>query len=536
MRRTLISIQLIILALQIFAQEEVIVEGSVSYITSQSVYAKFISTENISAGDTLFINPGGSLIPALVVRQSSSISCVCDVIAPYEPKEGDKVFSRKIVFLAVPAGEPTPVNIKAEEIFRTQPDTLAADERQENKAPRQLISGRLSASSYLNFSNSPAGNSQRMRYTFSLDARNLGGTKLSAETYVSFVHRPGEWNEIRDNIFNGLKIYSLAFRYDFSENSRILLGRKINPRISSLGAVDGIQFERSFRNFTIGAFLGTRPDYDDYSFNPDLFQYGVYLSHSYRSDKGDMQSTLAFVEQDNNWNTDRRFLYLQHANAIIKNLYLFGSAELDLYSVSDSTPQNTFSLTNLYLMLRYQVIKELSLSFTYSARNNIIYYETYKDIVERLLETETLQGFRLQLNYRPVKHLSVGVTGNYRYRQQDPKQSRNLYGYVTYSMIPVLNISATLSATWMETVYISGRIYSAGIMRDLMRGRLQAGLNYRYVDYNFYESDTPLVQHYGEVNLSCRIYKKLSLSAYYEGAFDKENTFNRVYFNITQRF
>lgn len=537
MRNILLSILLVCLGMGLYGQTvAVIEEGTVSYVTSQSVYVKFNSTEYISIGDTLFIDRSGELLPALVVRQLSSISCVCDALATISLSVNDKVISRKPLPTEKSDEEAQPLPEVAVVIPAVSGDTMEPEQPAEKHDHRQLISGRLSVSSYLNFSDAPVSNSQRMRYTFSLDARNIAGTKLSAETYISFNHRIGEWDEIQDDIFNGLKIYSLAFRYDFDDKTRILFGRKINPRISSLGAVDGVQFERRFRNFTAGFFVGTRPDYKDYSFNADLFQYGVFLSHDYNAKRGSMQSTLAFVEQENSWKTDRRFLYLQHANAIIPNLYFFGSAEMDLYTVTDSTPQNTLSLTNLYLMLRYQVIKQLSFSFSYSARNNIVYYESYKDILERLLETETLQGFRLQVNYRPVRQLSIGLMGNYRYRKQDPKKSQNLYGYITYSRIPVLNISATLSATWMETSYITGQIYSAGITRDLLQGRLQAGLNYRYVDYNFYESDIPLVQHYGEINLNWRVYKKLSLSVYYEGAFDKQNTFNRVYINLTQRF
>lgn len=510
-------------------------EGAVSYVTSQSVYVKFSSTEIMSPGDTLFILKDGSPIPALTVRQISSISCVGDVIAPYQPAPGDKLLARKRntdIQTKVEAKEPAP----AGEVIpgETAPPQEAYGEEVTQRL--QQISGRLSVSSYLNYSNSGGNDIQRMKYTFSLNARNLGRTALSAETYISFVQRLDRQEVNRGNLFNRLKIYSLALKYDFNEKTRLWLGRKINPRISSLGAVDGLQFERGLGGFTAGILAGTRPDYTDYGFNADLFQFGAYLSHDFRSEKGFMQSTVAFVDQENQWNTDRRFAYLQHSNALIRDLYFFGSAELDLYTMKDSSSRGTFSLTNLYLMVRYQLIRQLSISMSYSNRNNIIYYETYKNILERLLESESLQGYRLQINYRPVKYLSVGIMGNYRFRKHDPRSSRNLYGYVTYSRIPVLDIAATASFTYLESGFLTGKIYSGGLSKDLAGGRVQAGLNYRYVDYGFTSTDVPLVQNIGEASLTWRVFGKLCLSAFYEGTFEKQLTFHRVYINLTQRF
>jgi hypothetical protein len=309
-----------------------------------------------------------------------------------------------------------------------------------------------------------------------------------------------------------------------------------------MGAIDGLQYELKLKSFTIGIVGGFRPDYKNYSFNASLLQFGGYVGHDYSAKNGSMQTTLAFIDQLNNGNTDRRFAYLQHTNSLVKNLYFFGSVEVDLYKNVMNTQDSTFkqdnspSLTNLYLSLRYRPVRKLSLSVSYSSRQNIIYYETYKDILERLLEETALQGFTFQVSYQPVNKLSIGVNAGYRDSKKDPRPSKNLYGYLTYTSIPGINVSATLSVTILETSYISGNIYSAGISRDLVNGKLYLGLNYRYVDYNFVSAESKLVQNMGEMSLTWRILKKLSCSLNYEGTFEKANTFNRVYINLTQRF
>ncbi len=335
-------------------------EGTISYITSQSIYVKFESTENIEVGDTLFFRKNGTLLPVLEVKNLSSISCVCVPIGTPDLNVSDIIISNK-----------KPAPIPAEVIASKTNDTIAtsvtvADTILEEKiTPKELeqdISGRLSVASYSNFSNSQAGNSQRMRYTFSMRANNISGSKLSVESYMSFVHSNKNWEEVKANVFNGLKIYNLAVKYDFNESTKLLIGRKINPKLSSVGAIDGLQFEKKFNSITLGTFIGSRPDYQDYSINLNLFQFGVYGAHEQKVKNGFIQSTLGFIEQDNHSKTDRRFLYFQHINSIVKNLYFFGSAEMDLYKKVNEKQENIFNLSNIYLSLRYRFIRKLSLS------------------------------------------------------------------------------------------------------------------------------------------------------------------------------
>ena len=519
-------------------------EGKVSYVTTQYIYVKFQSTESILKGDTLFIKKADILIPALVVQDISSISCVCKPVQTQKLSIADQVFSMK--------------KMKTPEIKENKTDALQlpaailskdsiTNQKELPKKRTQMISGNIAVSSYLNFSN-VSSNSQRMRYSFSLNAKNIGNSKLSAEAYINFVHKLGEWSEVQDDIFNGLKVYSLAVNYEFNKHHRIWFGRKINPRISNAGAIDGLQYELKFSSFTFGVIAGSRPDYINYSFNPNLFQVGGYLGHDFATKKGNMQTTVAFIEQMNNGFTDRRFAYFQHTNSLLTNLYFFGSVEVGLYkkvmNPVDSiqkdttyTKDNSPTLSNLYVSLRYRPIRQLSLSISYSALNNIIYYETYpKNILEKMIEVATVQGFMFQASGQPVKNLSIGLNLGYRDSKLDPKPTKNLYSYVTYSRIPGINVSATLSATLLETSYISGRIYSLGISRDLVQGKLSAGLGYKYISYKFLSGESKLVQNTGEANLMWRILKKLSCSLYFEGTFDKNSIFNRVYINITQRF
>ena len=177
-------------------------------------------------------------------------------------------------------------------------------------------------------------------------------------------------------------------------------------------------------NFTVGVLAGSRPDYQNYSFDPTLFQYGAYLAYSTRSPGKFTESSVAYVEQTNDFKTDRRFIYFQHSNNLIKNLNFFSTVEMDLFRLVNDVPETTFSLSGLYLSLSYRISGKFSVNGSYDARKNVIYYETYKTFTDRILEEGMRQGYRLSGNWRISGNMAVGVHAGYRFLKSDPFPSR----------------------------------------------------------------------------------------------------------------
>ncbi len=516
-------------------------DGQVSFITSQSVYVKFKSTSHLAIGDTLYKTVNGQSLPVLKITNLSSISCVCTPISSVQLSVSDKI-SPDPDRVKTEVSKEVPVNTPQTNIVIPKADSTVAKTPLSGIIRKPLVSGMMSASMNTNFSNQANSNSTRAQYTMMLNARNIDSSRFSLESYISFVYRDKYWDEVKTDIFNALKIYNLAVSYEAGQHAKIWLGRRINQKISSMGPVDGLQFEQKLKSFTIGVLAGTRPDYQTYGFNSSLLQYGGYLNHELTVKNGSIQNTLAFIEQKNNGNTDRRFIYFQHSSNISRKLSLFGSAEFDLYNMTFNSTDSTFAqdnsprMSNLYASLRYRIIRPLSVSFTYSSRKNVVYYETYKTFLERLLDGDNQQGYSAQVNFHPKGIFSIGVNGSYRLRDKDPNPTKNVYTYITLSQIPRLNVTTTFSATLLETSYMSGKIFSAGFSKDLFKGKVNTGIDYRFVNYNFTVADVALNQHMGEVYFSWRMYKKLSMSVYYEGTFETGNKNHRVYAQMRMGF
>ncbi len=509
--------------------------GTVTYKSSQNVYVKFENTDGIVQGDTLYRKTNNSLIPAVIVQFISTKSVAGEAVGNIELKTDDKLYA--IIEREIPdaktveAADQTPVPVS----------TGTADESiKENFKTRKLkepsLSGKFSVQSYSNVSNSPYfADNQRWRYSFALKAMNIGGSRLSFSDYMTFAYRADQWSKIKDNFGRSLRVYDLALRYDFTPKTSIWLGRHLNRKISNISSIDGLQFETGINENYIGVVAGSRPNYTDLGLNFKLFEYGLYIGREDSLKSGYMNNTVAFFEQTNDFKTDRRFLYFQHSNSLLPNTNIFLSTEVDMFKMISGVRKNEFQLTSLFASVRYSPSRVVSFSLNYDARKNVIYYETFKNFIDSLFENETRQGFNARINVRPVGRLSLGLTGGYRFQKSDIKPARNFGGYLTYSRIPGIEITPTLSYTKLITSYIEGGVAGLRLSRSL-GNYFDLSVYYRNTQYKFYSTIGNLDQNSVSVDLSTFLLNPVFLSVSYEGIFEKTSTSGRILLDLTTRF
>ena len=514
------------LGISVFAQSEYKeLNGSVTFISPENYYVSFVNTNGIQIGDTLFIMKNENQKPVLIVRDFSSTSCICNAIGNIKLDLSTNVVAHikneiPIEVSAKKSNEPISVN----ELTTENKNKNTNEKTKVNKAK---FDGRLSVSNYSNFSSdamSITTPNYRMRYNLSFNAAHIGNSGLSIEDYMSYTHTIN--NPLEK--FNDLKVYNLALKYEFDKTAFITLGRKINVNTANIGAVDGLQFEKKFKTISIGALIGSRPNDSTYGFDSKLLQYGAFVAHNYQKDIKYSRTSVAFFNQMNDFKTDRRYIYIQHSNSLLKNVDFFGSSEIDLYSVVNNIPQNTINLTSLYLSLSYRPVNNLSLSLTFDERKNVYYYETFKSRIDSLLEKEMRQGMRFRFYYRPFKYFTWGGSAGYRLQTPTSQESMNAVSYLTYSKIPLIDASITLTGTALKTANVSGLIYGASMSKDFFDGNFSAEIEYR--------KDLIFIQDIADLSVFWRITKKLMLSTDFEATFDEGNMATRVFINLTKRF
>ncbi|MEY4954515.1 MAG: hypothetical protein RI981_600 [Bacteroidota bacterium] len=526
--QTLFIFFTLLYTLEIKAQENSVITGLISYISKNEIYVRFPTTQDLIIGDTLSVWDNQNWQKALVIESLSSQSCKARNFSSIKLDIGAKIhFTPKIT---------TTINKKNDYALVPYLDVAKKEEKKSIVNTKiQQIDARISVST----NGSRVKNARdfdRFRTTASLDIHHIQDSRLSLESYITFNHKLG--TPINDSTFrNDFKIYALALSYASEKGVIISLGRKLNNRLANMGAIDGLQVEKSFRKFTWGTFAGTRPDVQDYSFNKELTQFGGFLAHESETTNGPIQTSLAFAEQKFKSATDRRFIYFQHSNAYLKNLQLFYSVECDLFQHVDSVQTNRWDLTSMYLSLRYKASNKLSFTTSYDNRKNIIYYESYRNFLDQLLNQETRQGFRMQMNYRvhPLAYLSL--SGFYRYQSNRPDPTKNYVANLSISQIPKLQASVNLNFNYMDTYYFSGTIWGASVNKDLFKGFLSTEFSYRKVDYLFVNKEQgTLNQHIWGASVNMYGKKRTSLMLSYEGTIEPTIQYGRYYLTLTQRF
>ncbi len=511
--------------------------GSVTFITPQNVYLKFDNLEGIVQGDTVFTELGGKKIPIVIVKYISSMSCAGEKIGKYNLKVDDNVFvwakqsempkSSSIV----KAGNEKDTNLTASgnnPVVKVTNKSFFRD--------RSNFYGSFNANSftnYTNFANTPG--LQRWNYTLNLNANQIGGSSFYFSNYMNLAYMSSEWQDVKANVFNNLRIYDLSLGYKTNDYN-IWIGRHLNYNISNLGPVDGLMAEKSFGIFSLGGVLGSRPDLFTMGYNFKYLEYGAYINRTDSSGSGVMQNTLALFQQLYNNKVDRRFLYFQHTNNLFPNIYLFASSEIDLYKRQNNVGMSDFSLTSLYMSLQYTPIRLLSINLSYDARKNVVYYESFRSIIDSLFDNQMRQGFRLSFFIRPLMGTFINLGGGYSYQKGDLRPSRNFTFSITQSDIPFLDISATISANQIIGSYQNGAIYSASLSKYIPFNLSTISLGYSNVTYDFGGIASKFYQKGVTAELSTRLINSIFINLYYEGDFAGTTTYNRFMTGINYRF
>lgn len=517
-----------------------ILEGSVSFITSQNIYVRFNSTSGIGQGDTLLLDDNKLFRPCLLVQQKSSTSCVCILIEDCTVDKGDKVFFRTLKpdLPASLINEEEPDELVQEsEVFDV--DSVALELQDPlSQLPEQLekIRARISASTYSTF-DPDYGDRHRSMLRMSLDVDNINNSRFSFESYINYRRNFGESPSVSSLGNSFLRLYNLNLSYQADSSMTFTLGRKINRKMSSVGAIDGLQFDKSFGGFYTGAIIGFRPDIIAFDFNPSLLEYGVYFGTDIRRPNSYGQFTFGILEQRNGAAIDRRYSYLQFSNTLYRNLNLFASAEFDLYSFDTQAKSYSPQLTNIYLSARYRLSRRISISMAYDARKRIIYYETLRTDLERLLDDdETRQGIRLRINFKPIQLVYAGISYSKRFQSDNQNKSDNINGFASLARIPGIGGRLILNYNQNKSNYLNSQIISLRHSRTIFRNILEADFYYRNVNYNYFNTETVFKQYYIGAGLSWIVMKDISFNFLIEQSHTGDQDKYRMNTKLIKRF
>ncbi len=539
MRNIIIVISIFFISSSLFGQKDNAMSknGVVTFKASENIYVRFSDTEMINVGDTLYANNAGILSPCMTVTNKSSSSCICVKLDNCEIEVDDTVvFQKKKREQEEKIINDLPSD--PEIIVDEQNETLKEDDSSLSIGPyKQKIRARASAATYSNLSNEENKDRHRTLLRFSIDANNLNNSKLSLEAYVNYRKNFIEVDLPADYQTSFVNVYNLAATYDIDSTMSISLGRKINRKISSIGPIDGIQVDKYFKNFYLGGVAGFKPDFSGFEFNSDLYEFGGYIGHQKSNKSLYTMTTFGLFEQHNGGPIDRRYAYLQHSSTLWRKVSFFTSAEVDIYDKINGVISSNPRLTNIYLSTRYRVNRGLSLSLSYDARKRIIYYETLRTEVERLLaDDQQRQGIRGRINFKPFKYINTAISYGKRFQSDNQNKSNNINASISHSKLPVIKGRFSFSLNMNESNYLKSKIMSFRYSRPIIKRKLQGDFYFRTVKYDYGSSEFSSSQNYYGANLSLRLTKSLRLSILGEISNRETNQRIRINTKLIKRF
>lgn len=513
-----------------YSQQKILLEGKITFQSSENIYAEFQSTDGIAVSDTIFFVINNIFKPLMTVQHISSKSVSGRKIGDVDVANGDRV----VAFIY-------PVNDIESKVVLTEvkKDTTLTDIvpviREIKYAKTDRYSrGRVSVQSYSTVSNI-GGDYARSRVVFSFFTNDIVGSRITFNNYITYNY--SHQNRAGDNSFaKNLKVYDLSLAYPINEKNKVEAGRFIASDLSNLGAVDGILFSADLSYFKGGVVIGSRPNFSDYGYNIKLPQAGLFISRKDTAGSSSINNSFALFQQMNGNMIDRRFFYIQHSNDLIPFTTFFFSSEVDLYKKEIGESKTDFTPVSLYFSARVRPSKILSVDLSYDARKNVIYYETYKSFIDTHFVNETRHGFRFGTSVRIDKNIFTGITYGYRYSKSDPQASKSYNGYFAYNSLPLINSDAVVNFMYLNNYLSSGSNIGIKFNRTLFNGDLTAGLEYRYVNWKFHRNDLQLNQNILGAEVYYKLMQSLYLSVNYETIFAGTDRIGRVFAELTTRF
>ncbi|MEM4260733.1 MAG: hypothetical protein QXG00_05845 [Candidatus Woesearchaeota archaeon] len=497
--------------------------GSVTFISSQNVYVKFNSTEFLNLGDTLF-NFSDSK-PAAIVKFKSSTSIACQKLIPLNI--GDSLF-----FVVKVERESIQVDNSKNNVDSIKLNTINETPlslNQLNKRKDYRI--RMSLQSYGDINN--IKNSNRYRYSFNFQKKNFLSEQLDFESYFILNYNM-KTNSKRKDLKDLLKIYSLNIDYKISENHSLIIGRGLIPFLYSIGSLDGLQYMYKTKMNTIGVVVGSRPDYRNYWFQPQLFEVGLFLSRIDSIESSSILNTISFVEQTNNLKPDRRYLYFQHQNNLIPLTNFFFSSEIDFYLVNKGKTLKKLNFSSIYSVLTLSPAHFISFNISYDSRRNVYFLETFKNSIDSLLENELRQGFRVATTLRPFSILFLNFQYSQREISKDARKTKNFSTMVGLNNIPLINSNISLGYFNYSTTFINGKNYSIFFTKNLFKDLILTG-NFKLYQFNNLNSNNLFIDRFLEIGFFFNLFENLSISLNFEKKLNYEKS-NYLMIDLTNRF
>ncbi len=533
--RKIFNIILMILSLLTFLDAQV-KTAKIAYISSQKVYLNAGKAAGLESGDTLRVFRGSSYIGAVKVEYVATHSASCQIVdKKTEFRKNDSV---RLPVHTVARQKPQKTKKSTQKAVQKKRVTQAEN-------PKKILTTRVRgyiSGQYYHFSD---GN--KKGYTFSQPALRfrLRIDDFWREGFHFEINYRTRYNHRQRRLSGGIpktewqhRLYQFNFSYRLpGAPFQFRVGRVISNALSGVGYIDGALLQwQTAKNWFIGGFGGTQPDWRTSDWQTEIQKYGMYV----RYEKGDFSEnrtaiTIAASGEYHGRIVSREFLFFRGSYNHGRRWNVYQQTELDINRDWRKLRMgNSLSLTGMYMNGRYNFTRNTSVSIGYDNRRNYYSYET-RTIADSLFDNAVRQGIRFSGYTRLFKDYRLAVFFGLRDRQTDARLSYN-YGF-NMSKRRFFGIGNVLflSMSGFDNLFANGINPSMRLSRRF-RNNLYLSLNYGNYFYQFKNSAGSRLNQWLRLSTQLELPVRLYASFNYTYDWGSDIQGQRIFLELGRRF
>ena len=351
----------------------------ITYLTSATAYIDAGQEDGVAVGGRIDVVRDGVLIATLKVTDVSShrASCAVETVTA-APVVGDEV---QFVRAPQPADSPPAVApgalmpaVAAEEA------TAPIDKRHESWASANGLKGRIGIQYLGVFDQSGyGGDISRPSFDVRVEGRRVGGSAFDVEVDARARHTyqviadGSEYNDAEARVYR----LNAAWRSQ-GDRVRVAVGRQFSSALSTISTFDGVVAEINGARYSGGVFAGTQPAPIDYSWSPDIQEYGAFLRvRSAPRSSLRWEGVLAGVGSYQDGHINREYVP-------VLGRFMSGTVSLTLLQEIDyyrgwreNAEGDTYGFTSTFASARWRATKTVDLDAGYDNRRNVLLYDDY---------------------------------------------------------------------------------------------------------------------------------------------------------------
>jgi len=463
----------------IYSQENIHIDGTITYITTNQVYSNIGLNKGAVIGDTLKVLRRGQELGLIYITSIANKSSVSESLIPISQFQlGDRVVLEKI----------------KQEILILDKKVIVQDPKPTTtKIKRQW---RQSGNISLRYMSSQYSNKT---------TRNRSIGMMNYRLRSSGILKPNLWIYGRSNLLSGdFNLYQARITLG-QTNSKFYMqmGRVFSSNLSGLGATDGLVASTNLvKGITLGVLGGYLPAQKNMNFSKDVIKTGGFVHIKTKTKNMRLSGSVALAQQKFKGNTDREFVYWTWRSDYKKALTLSVNQTLDLYSDQSVGTRNSLTPTSNQISLRFRPMSGLSIQSRYSGRRQVLYFESEQTLPDSLFQDELRSGWynafswsndwfgnvQFGLNLRSQKSFdrpaSVIVFGYQTPNQKNKRSYRFKTNFIRNDLLTgmrlVLGVDQSLNKN--NSLYVDADFYSYGYgnkTADYFQTRISTGVNWR---------------------------------------------------------